>query len=187
MSVIIFSLSASAPPPHSPDGKQPRRDDSVVMRRCVFLRHQIARNLLHDKLIVRYVAIERVDDPVTVTPRLANVARAADAASIAQIRVAGDVEPVLPPALAVTRRSQQSIDNFANASGESSVRNTDGDFLGRRRKPSQSNVRRINVRLSASGTGASPFSSSFASTKRSISFAAHAAFFTSGRSGFLSG
>src|ERR1051326_3964004 len=65
---------------------------------------KIAGQLLDDELIVGQVAIERADDPVAPAPG----ERAAGVLFIAvAVGVAGEVEPVAAPALAVGRRGQQ--------------------------------------------------------------------------------
>ena len=141
---------------------------------------QVAGDLLADELVVRHVAVERVDDPVAVAVHLRDRVVGVVAGGVG---VADDVEPVPAPPLAVGRRREQPSTTFANASGESSVRNasTSSGVGGR---PVRSNVaRRISVRLSAGGAGVSPFASSFARMKRSIVGERPAASFTAGGGG----
>ena len=90
------------------------------------------------------------------------------------VGVAGHVEPVPAPPLAVGGRGEQAVDEPREGVGRSSARNasTSSGVGGR---PVRSNVaRRISVRLSAGAAGVSPAASSFARMKRSSGDWAHA-------------
>ena len=62
------------------------------------IRQQIARNLLDHELVVRHIAIERMDHPIAVEP---HQARRVFFVAVG-IGIAGGVQPVASPALAVT-------------------------------------------------------------------------------------
>ena len=60
--------------------------------------HQIARDLLADELVKRFVGVEGVDQVIAIPPRMLGI----DAVRGAHhVRVAGEIEPVPRPALAV--------------------------------------------------------------------------------------
>ena len=68
----------------------------------------IRRELLEQELIVRQIAIQRVDDPIAIDIRV--VVRAVFLKDITLgVRIARQVEPVASPTFAITRRRQQSI------------------------------------------------------------------------------
>ena len=69
-------------------------------------RQQVARQLLGGELVERHVAVQGVDHPVAVLP---DRARAVNAVAVG-VGVAGGVEPVLAPPLAVVRAGEQAVD-----------------------------------------------------------------------------
>ena len=71
------------------------------------VRQQVAGDLLDRELVERHVAIQRIDHPVAILPHLA---RRVDGVAVG-IGVARHIEPVAAPALAVVRRSEQSVDH----------------------------------------------------------------------------
>ena len=68
---------------------------------------QVAGDLLNRELIERHVAIESIDHPVAITPRIQ--ANAVLLVTIA-VRIAGEIQPVAAPFFAVMRRGEQTID-----------------------------------------------------------------------------
>ena len=95
----------------------------------------IAHQLLLDELIVRFVSIDRFDHPVSIRPSVG--------ASLVRFKPVAlgkpyDVEPVPPPPLAVMRRRQQPVDEFAirpiDPAGSPAGLVKRRDFLGRRRE-----------------------------------------------------
>ena len=109
MSVSSFSLSAS-PPPQLPDGEKAGGDDPRSVE-SVFAGQEVAGDLVADELVVRQVAVEGVDHPVAVAPGVGAVHLRAggEDTRVERVGVAGEVEPVAAPALAVSRRRQQAI------------------------------------------------------------------------------
>ena len=85
-------------------GRGEAREPLVVAGR----RHQVAGNLLLHEPVVRLVAVERLDDPVAIAEciRVRNVL-----VEPVRVGIAGDVEPVSAPALAVARRRQEPLDH----------------------------------------------------------------------------
>ena len=73
---------------------------------------QVAGKLLSDEFVVRQIPIECGDDPIAITPCLAEVAFDRQLNEIASIGIADDVQPMPPPPLAITGRREQPIDNF---------------------------------------------------------------------------
>ena len=67
----------------------------------------IAGDLFPDELVIRLVVVERLDDVVSIAPRVGTVAVVLEAARVC---IARDIEPVAPPPLAVVRRGEQPID-----------------------------------------------------------------------------
>ena len=80
-------------------------DQGVVVVRLEL----VAGELLADKLVVRQVAVEGADDVVAVFVSVGTETVLFVTFSFA---VADDVEPMLCPALAVARRSEQAVDDF---------------------------------------------------------------------------
>ena len=72
-------------------------------------RDQIPRDLIAQELGVGEVLVERLDDPIAVAPRLAEVALRRQLNEISGIGVAHDIEPVPTPALAIQRRCEHAI------------------------------------------------------------------------------
>ena len=70
---------------------------------------QIARDLLGEKFVERFVRIERINHVIPVPPRIweRHIARPAH-----RVRIARDIEPVTPPSLAERRRPQQPVHDF---------------------------------------------------------------------------
>ena len=115
----------------------------------------VAGKLLGQEAVVGFVGVEGPDDIVAVTPgvgaeRILPVA--------VRLGIAHEVEPVPPPALAVTRRGQQAVDqSLVGVRRRSSARNA-STSSGVGGKPVRSKVtRRIKVGLSASAAGVRPW------------------------------
>ena len=89
--------------------------------------------LLENELIVRQVSVERVDDVIAEGVGVREAALGGEDVALA-VGVAGDVQPVARPALAVLWRRQQSLDDLVKGVGRS-IRNERGDFGRRRRQP----------------------------------------------------
>ena len=94
---------------------------------------QVAGNLFPDKLVVRLVLVERINDIVAV-------AECVDVGEVfveaIAVGIAGDVEPVATPFFAVMRRGQKPIDDPAECIRRF-VSEEIGDFLHRWRKAGQ--------------------------------------------------
>ena len=84
-----------------PGGEKTRGDD----RLRVIRRKHIARDLLAEKLVVRLVGIQRLDDVIAIAP---GVRPQLVALKAVRVRVVRDVQPVPRPALAVMRRATAS-------------------------------------------------------------------------------
>src|SRR4051794_39087239 len=69
----------------------------------------IPRNLFTDELIVRLVAVERLDYVVAVTPDVRPKFISLEPVSVC---VPGNVEPHAAPALTVVRRCKQAVDDY---------------------------------------------------------------------------
>ena len=104
-----------------------------------------------------------------------------------RVGVAGHVEPVPAPPLAVVRRRQQPVHDLGERvrASRREERSTSSGVGGR---PVRSKVtRRSSVRLSAGGEGWSPSASSRASTNRSMSEIGQCLSFTDGVGGLPTG
>src|SRR2546427_362535 len=85
---------------------------SLDVRRVVVARLAMlvaACELLDDELVVRHVGLERVDDPVTIPPGVADGTIALESAGLA---VPHQVEPVPRPSLPIARIFEQLIDEL---------------------------------------------------------------------------
>ena len=71
--------------------------------------HRISCDLLKEELIVRQVAVQRLDDPITVGPRVF-AQRIVFVAP--RVGVTDDIEPMLRPTLAIVLRCQQAFDDL---------------------------------------------------------------------------
>src|SRR5205823_2704486 len=80
------------------------RDDLILS----WMGQLIAGNLIDDKLVVRLVAIERVNNPIAIKP---NVTRLVLFETIG-IGIAGGIQPWPRPTLAEMRRGEQPIHLF---------------------------------------------------------------------------
>ena len=102
----VIDLLLGAPQKAWPHREKTQR----CQRRIVSLQaQQIRCDLFADKLTVGLVVIEGTDDIVAVCPgeRVAEIHRGEE---ILRVRIARDVQPVAPPALAEMRRGEQFID-----------------------------------------------------------------------------
>ena len=84
------------------------------------LAHQVAGELHLDELAIGKIVVELLDDPVAVDPgaierHVAAPARIETANVV--VAVAGDVEPVAAPALAVGRRCEETVDHLGEGLG----------------------------------------------------------------------
>ncbi len=140
-------------------------------------RRQIARSLsppsirsaaicCPDELVVRHVGVERVDDPVAVAEAL-RIEPGFERVGLV-LAVAGHVEPVPGPPLAVVRRGEQAVDHTGERLGRL-VGQERLDLVGRRRQAGQVERRAADQRALVGGLRrreAGVFQS--ARTKRSI-------------------
>ena len=101
---------------------QEARGDDLLLR-CI--RQKITGDLLHDELVVGHVAVERSDHPVAPDPHLATMIFFVAVG----IGIAGEVEPVPCPLLAIAVAREQGIDRLLVAVGLEG-----GELLGRRRQ-----------------------------------------------------
>src|SRR5207244_1078326 len=76
--------------------------DDLVLRR---FGEEVSRNLLDNELVVGQVAIQRADHPIAIEPDLALLILLESIG----VGVARRIQPVPPPALAVMRRSEESL------------------------------------------------------------------------------
>ncbi len=85
----------------------------------VGVRHQISGDLMDDELVEREVAVEGIDDPVAIAPGLGQLATggAGLRVGVVVVGIAGHVEPVPRPALAIGRRGQEPIDDLLERRG----------------------------------------------------------------------
>ena len=90
---------------------------------------QVAGDLFPDKLVVRLILVERIDDVVAVAERVDVREVFVEAITVG---IAGDVEPVASPFFAVMRRGQQPVDDPAECVRRF-VGEKIGDLLHRRR------------------------------------------------------
>ena len=89
-------------------GQEPGRGETREPPAVAGRRHQVAGNLLLHEPVVGLVGVERLDDPVAVAERV----RVRDVlVEPVRVGIAGDVEPVPAPPLAVARRRQQTLDH----------------------------------------------------------------------------
>ena len=88
--------------------------------------HEVAGELLFDELVERLVPIEGLDEVIAIAP---SVFREDFVGGADHVGVAGEIEPVAGPALAVGRRSEQAVDDFGVGVVGLIVREGD-DFLG---------------------------------------------------------
>src|SRR5262245_16076550 len=85
--------------------KKARGHDAVASRAG----EHVAGNLLADELVVRLVLVEALNDVIAIAPRVIADLVAFEALTL---REPSHVEPVSSPALAITRRGQQSINQL---------------------------------------------------------------------------
>ena len=101
---------------------QEARGDDLLLRR---IRQKVAGDLLHDELVVWHVAIDRGDHPVSPDPHLPT-----EVFFVAVgVGIAGEVEPVPRPLLAIAVAREQGIDRLLVALSLESRK-----LLGRRRQ-----------------------------------------------------
>ena len=89
---------------HARPGSEKAGGDERLVGHVIQL---VARDLLAQELGVRLVLVERVDDVVAVAPGVYSDVVLLETVGVG---VAGDVEPVAAPALAVMRRVEQLLD-----------------------------------------------------------------------------
>ena len=90
----------------------------------------VGGDLLHHEAVEWQVAVERPDHVIAVRPRPRILFLLEEDVPLI-VRVSGHIEPVSPPALAVSRRSEQAIDDLL-VGVRRRVRLERGDFGGRR-------------------------------------------------------
>ena len=96
-------------------------------------REQVARHLLDREPIEGHVRVERIDYPVAITP---GVRPQGVTAKPVAIGVAGKVEPVASPLLAVVGRIEQPVEQVAVSAG-ACIAQEGIDFGGRGREADQ--------------------------------------------------
>ena len=131
-------------------------------------RQQIGRQLLEDELVVGQVGVERPGHIVAIGEGIEQPPLFLQTDIFLGVGIAGDVEPMPAPALAVMGRGQQPLDHPLEGAGRSVGFRNAAISAGVGGRPIRSNVaRRSSVRRSAGGEGARPFCSSRARMKRS--------------------
>ena len=144
------------------------RAESEKTERRIVLRlrigEQVRRKLLPHEIVVGQVCIERPRDPIAIEPGLGDSL----APRFRHVTVAGQVEPVPAPTLAILRRGQIAIDQPLIGIGAGSFTNSSiSSRVGGR--PSKSNfTRRINTERDAGGEGCKFRGSWPASRNRSV-------------------
>ena len=137
----------------------------------------VAGDLFLDEAVVGLVGVEGLDDVVAIAPGVGARLVGLEAVGLG---VAGEVEPVAAPALAVVRRGEQAVDELLEGVGRWSARkaSTSSGVGGR---PVRSKVaRRRSVICRRAAAGSSPLASSFARMKASIGVRAQAVCCTEG-------
>ena len=121
--------------------------DDLILRG---MRQQIAGDLLDDELVVRQVAVERVDDPIAIEPDEPRLVLF----EAVGIGIARRVEPEPAPALAVMRRGEQAIDLLLVGVGTAVGKEGSRPLSRVGGRPIRSRLaRRSSVARSASGEG----------------------------------
>jgi len=144
----------------------------------------IARQLFANEARIGLVGIEGGNDIVAVAPGVG-----ADLIVFVAVAVgiAGEIEPMPPPTLAIVRRGQQPVDHFLPGIRRGIVDEI-VDFFWSRGRPMRSNVtRRISCSREADEAGLSPLDSNLARMKASMGFRTHFPSFTAGTSGHTGG
>ena len=62
---------------------------------------QIASDLLPNKLVIGKVLVERIDDPVAITPRLTKIAFGRQLDQVPSIRITNNIQPMSPPTFTI--------------------------------------------------------------------------------------
>ena len=114
-------------------------------------RHQIAGHLMANEVCIRQIAIERINHPVPVSPRLAKITLGGKLNQIAGIGIPNQIQPVAAPAFAVQGRGKQPV-NDAGKCLRGCVRQK-GIHLGRRRWQADQVERRPSDQCSLVGGG----------------------------------
>ena len=108
----------------------------LLLRVLGLLGQFVSGDLLHDELVVRLVFVEGTNDVVAVAPCVGALVVVRHAAGVG---IAGDIEPVLRPALAVMRGREEAggelVDGGLRVAGMLGLEG--GDFLGSRRQADQ--------------------------------------------------
>ena len=133
-------------------------------------RDQVGGDLQLDEPVVRHVVVERLDDPVAVAPGF-RVRLDRERVRLV-LGVAGHVEPVPRPRLAVARRREQPVDDLREGVGRVVLQER-LDLVGRRRQAGQVERHPADQRRACppARPASVPSRSSFARMKRSIGFA----------------
>ena len=103
---------------------------------------QVTHELHADEFVVRHVAIEGFDHPVTVVPEVVSWTVSFEPVAFPE---AHNVEPVSSPALAVTRRLEQAVDNL-RVLFVGRIANECRNDIGTRRQTDQVEVHASNQR-----------------------------------------
>ena len=182
MSLTILSLSASPCPTRR--GREAGGDQPFRVDRSPFgFGSKSPAIWWHDELVVRHVPVERVDHPIAVAIGLENsksFAAVRGRLGVVVIGITDDVEPVAPPALTVSGRGQQAVHDLGKRVGRPVVQER-FHFLGRRRQAGQVECGPADQRPAVGRRGGgSPFASSLARMKRSMSDFGQAASLTGG-------
>ena len=127
------------------DGTQSKQSQCRQSTWIAGASQQITGNLFRDKLIVGEIAIQRVDDPVTIAVSLRIIASFKSVCLV--FAVAGDIQPMPSPTLAVMRRLEQSIHDDVIGIWRSIIKKR-GDFFRRGGKTDHIEVSPPNQRAS---------------------------------------
>ena len=130
-------------------GEPLKAECRVIFRTGLF--KEIRRELPHDEFVIRNVVVQRLNDPVSIPPgmRIRPVVRSHVRVVF---RVAGDVEPVPRPSLAIARRIQQPINQFRERVRRSIAQKL-VTLLDRRRQSGQIETRSPQQRVTIRAVG----------------------------------
>ena len=97
-----------------PEGEEARRDELACAFRFILRRQKITRDLLGDETIKRHIRIHRINDVITITPRMRE---GQVRLTPVRFREACHIQPVTAPPLAKARTAQQLVHHFLQSVG----------------------------------------------------------------------